>query len=131
MLAVPSLDEADRIAGALGAAGLPRREGQWWDNARGLPGQTWPKRLHGSADPGRPVNLHVRVTGTPGWRFALLMRDHLRADHEAMRGYADAKRAWQAEHTDVDSYADAKEPWFDGEAAAAEEWAQRTGWQPA
>jgi len=131
MLAVRSLDEADDVADALAGAGLPRREGEWFDSARGVPGQTWPKRLHGSADPGRPVHLHVRVVGSPGWRFALLMRDHLRAVPEVLQGYAEAKRAWQAEHADVESYAEAKEPWFDAEAAAADKWAASTGWQPA
>ena len=130
MLAVPTLAQADAIADALAGAGLPRREGEWYDNARGVPGQTWPKRLHGSADPGRSVNLHIRVEGSPGWRFALLMRDHLRAVPEARDGYAAAKERWSAEHKDVESYADAKEPWFDQEAEAAHAWAEATGWQP-
>ena len=129
MLAVRTLDEADAVAEALGAAGFPRRAGEWVDNARGVPGETWPKRLHGSADPGRPVNLHVRVVGSPGWRFALLMRDHLRADAGAREGYAAAKQKWAAEHSDTSSYAEAKEPWFDAEAEAAQAWAVRTGWQ--
>jgi len=130
MLSVPSLAKADEIAAALGRVGLPRRAGEWWDNARGLPGQTWPKRYHSNADPGRPVHLHVRVEGSPGWRFALLMRDHLRAVPAAREGYAAAKERWSAVHGDVESYAEAKEPWFDEEAAAAEEWAEATGWQP-
>ena len=130
MLAVPTLAEADRLAEALGHAGLPRRAGEWYDNARGLPGKTWPKRLHGNADPGRPVNLHIRVAGSPGWRFALLMRDHLRAVPAARDEYAAAKRRWAAEHDDVEAYAEAKEPWFDAEAEAAHAWAQETGWQP-
>ena len=91
MLAVRTLTEADAVAGRLGEAGFPRRSGEWVDNARGLPGQTWPKRLHGTADPGRPVNLHIRVTGSPGWRFALMMRDHLRAVPQAREEYAAAK----------------------------------------
>jgi dephospho-CoA kinase len=130
MLAVPTLAEADRLAAALGAAGLPRRVGEWFDNARGTPGQTWPKRLHGNADPGRSVNLHVRVTGSPGWRFALLMRDHLRAVPAARDEYAAAKQRWAAQHEDVEGYAEAKEPWFDAEAEAAHAWAAQTGWQP-
>ncbi|UQU63078.1 dephospho-CoA kinase [Couchioplanes caeruleus] len=130
MLAVPTLEQADKLADALAGAGLPRREGEWWDNARGLPGKTWPKRLHGSADPGRPVNLHVRVTGSPGWRFALLMRDHLRADPQARDGYAAAKRQWAAAHPDVEGYALAKEPWFDEEGQAAQDWAEATSWEP-
>jgi dephospho-CoA kinase len=131
MLAEPTLDEADALAGALATAGLPRRAGEWADNARGVPGEHWPKRMHGSADPGRPVNLHVRVTGSPGWRFALLMRDHLRADAAAREGYAAAKAKWAAQHPDVGSYAEAKEPWFDAEVEAAHDWAERTGWEPA
>ena len=130
MLAVPTLADADRLAEALECAGLPRREGEWYDNARGLPGKTWPKRLHGNADPGRSVNLHVRVTGSPGWRFALLMRDHLRAVPAAREEYAAAKQRWAAEHADVAGYAEAKEPWFDAEAEAAHAWAGVTGWQP-
>ncbi|GAA2585580.1 dephospho-CoA kinase [Winogradskya consettensis] len=130
MLTVPTLDEADRLSASLSAAGLPRREGEWRDNARGNPGETWPKRLHGNADPGRPVNLHVRVEGSPGWRFALLMRDHLRAVPAARDGYAAAKERWVAEHDTTEGYAGAKEPWFDAEAAAAYEWAEATGWRP-
>jgi dephospho-CoA kinase len=130
MLTVATLDDADALAGALAGAGFPVRCGEWVDNARGMPGETWPKRLHGSADPGRAVNLHVRVAGSPGWRFALLMRDHLRAVPAARDGYAAAKVAWSAEHPDVGSYAEAKEPWFDAEAEAAEAWAAASGWQP-
>jgi dephospho-CoA kinase len=130
MLAVPTLDRADQAADALAAAGFPRRQGEWFDNARNVPGATWPKRLHGSADPARPVNLHVRVIGSPGWRFALLMRDHLRADKAARDEYAAAKDRWRAEHADAGAYAEAKEPWFDREASAAEAWAHSTGWHP-
>lgn len=130
MLAVRTLDEADALADRLTAAGFPRRPGEWVDNARGIPGETWPKRFHGGADPGRTVNLHVRVTGSPGWRFALLMRDHLRAVPEARDEYAAAKIAWAQRLTDRYSYAEAKEPWFDTEARAADDWAEDTGWQP-
>jgi dephospho-CoA kinase len=130
MLGVPTLDEADALASRLTEAGFPRRPGEWVDNARGLPGETWPKRLHGSADAGRPVNLHVRVIGSPGWRFALLMRDHLRAVPAARDGYAEAKAQWSRQHQDRFSYGAAKEPWFDAEAQAADDWAESTGWQP-
>jgi dephospho-CoA kinase len=130
MLAVRTLDEADELAGVLTAGGFPRRPGEWADNARDVPGQTWPKRLHGSADPGRPVNLHIRVAGSPGWRFALLMRDHLRAVPAARDEYAAAKDVWALDHPDVGGYAEAKEPWFNAEAVAAQEWAGQSGWQP-
>lgn len=130
MLTVRTLAAADDLADRLAAAGFPRRSGEWADNARGLPGVTWPKRLHGSADPGRPVILHVRVAGSPGWRFALLMRDHLRAVPGARDAYAAAKAELALRFADRAGYAEAKEPWFDDEARAADDWALATGWQP-
>jgi dephospho-CoA kinase len=130
MLAVRTLDEADAMDDRLAEIGFPRRAGEWADNARGVPGETWPKRLHGNADPGRPVNLHVRVAGSPGWRFALLMRDHLRAMPAARDAYAAAKAEWSAQHQDRFAYGEAKEPWFDAEARAADDWAEQTGWAP-
>ncbi|BCJ45510.1 dephospho-CoA kinase [Actinoplanes ianthinogenes] len=130
MLSVRTLDQADALAGRLAAAGFPSRPGEWTDSARGLSGETWPKRMHGSADPGRPVILHVRVAGSPGWRFALLMRDHLRAVPEARDAYAAAKAELALRFADRAGYATAKEPWFDEEARAADDWAEATGWQP-
>ncbi|WP_229075255.1 dephospho-CoA kinase [Actinoplanes sp. DH11] len=130
MLSVRTLSQADALADRLAAIGFPRRPGEWFDNARGLPGMTWPKRLHGCADPGYEVNLHVRVAGSPGWRFALLMRDHLRAVPAARDAYAAAKAAWAERFEDRMGYAEAKEPWFDQEARAADDWAEETGWQP-
>jgi dephospho-CoA kinase len=143
-LGVPDLAAADGVAGALAAAGLPRRPGEWWDTVPGAAARdstgetagaggaaTWPKRLHGSADPGRAVDLHVRVTGSPGWRYALLVRDHLRADDAARAAYADVKRSLAARSPDTDSYAAAKQPWSGAEQEPAEAWAARTGWRPA
>ncbi|BCY06697.1 dephospho-CoA kinase [Actinoplanes sp. L3-i22] len=130
MLSVRTLAAADALAGRLAVAGFPRRSGEWVDNARGLPGVTWPKRVHGSADPGRPMILHVRVVGSPGWRYALLMRDHLRAVPEARDAYAAAKAELALRFADRAGYARAKEPWFDDEARAADDWALATGWQP-
>ena len=131
MLAVPTLDAADALADRLARAGFPRRPGEWTDTARGTPGETWPKRLHGTADPARPVHLHVRVKGSPGWRFALLMRDHLRSVPSACEAYAAEKLRLAAEHTERWQYTEAKEPWFDAEALAADDWAAATGWVPA
>ncbi|MFB9239016.1 dephospho-CoA kinase [Plantactinospora siamensis] len=128
-LTVADLADADRLAEPLAAAGFPRRPGDWWDNPRDGGVDAWPKRLHGSADPGRPVNLHLRATGTPGWRFALLMRDHLRADPERRDRYAQLKRRLAASG-DPQRYAETKEPWFDEEHVAAERWAAATGWRP-
>jgi dephospho-CoA kinase len=130
MLAVRTLGEADAFAPRLADAGFPQRVGEWADNDRGRPGRTWPKRLHGNADPGRPALLHVRVAGSPEWRFALLMRDHLKAVPEARRDYAAAKAHWAAQHQNLFPYGEAREPWFAAEARAADDWAEATGWQP-
>ena len=132
-LAVPSLDAADAVAGALADAGFPRRPDIDSDSARppGADPQHWRKRFHQSADPGRPVNLHVRVAGSPGWRFALLLRDWLRADADARAEYLRLKVAAARAHPDDrQAYADAKEPWFDAATGRAEYWASRTHWSP-
>jgi dephospho-CoA kinase len=130
-LTVPSLAEADgHLAEQLAGAGFPRCPGQWWDSSRHGDGGRWDKRLHGSADPGRPVNLHLRVADTPGWRYALLMRDHLRADAGRRDAYQAVKRELAAADPDPVSYATAKEPWFDEEYRVAQRWAESTGWRP-
>ncbi|QOC91158.1 dephospho-CoA kinase [Micromonospora craniellae] len=129
-LGVSSLAEADGpLADRLADAGFPRLPGEWWDTAR-TGGGRWEKRLHGSADPGRPVHLHLRVTGSPGWRYALLMRDHLRADPGRRAAYLVLKRELAASAPDSLAYATAKDPWFDEEHLRAEEWAARSGWRP-
>ncbi|MDG4831968.1 dephospho-CoA kinase [Solwaraspora sp. WMMD1047] len=124
--------EAAELVDRLSGAGFPPLPGQWWDTPHG-PGQPpdrWPKLLHGNADPGRPVNLHVRVAGSPGWRYALLMRDHLRADPARVAEYLAVKRGLAAQGLPIEAYAAAKEPWFDEEHRLAEEWAEATGWRP-
>jgi dephospho-CoA kinase len=128
-LVVPSLAVADEWSVALARIGLPRRlSGSVHDPARGLPGTTWEKRLHGSADPGRAVHLHVREQGSPGRRYALLMRDHLRASAADRDAYAAAKHGWAETHPRKVDYQAAKEPWFDAEQEAAQAWADATGW---
>ncbi|WP_433343390.1 dephospho-CoA kinase [Micromonospora sp. CA-111912] len=130
-LTVPSLAEADGpLADRLAAAGFPRLPGQWWDNPRPEGRDRWEKRLHGSADPDRPVHLHLRPAGSPGWRYALLMRDHLRADPDQRAAYLALKRELAASAPDTVAYTTAKDPWFDEEHHLAEEWAARSGWRP-
>ncbi|WP_091663484.1 dephospho-CoA kinase [Micromonospora auratinigra] len=130
-LTVGSLAEADGpLADRLAEAGFPRLPGEWWDNPRPAGSERWEKRLHGSADPGRPVHLHLRVAGSPGWRYALLMRDHLRADPAQRAVYLQVKRELAATAPDSAGYATLKDPWFDEEHLRAEEWAAQTGWRP-
>ncbi|MFC4605307.1 dephospho-CoA kinase [Rhodococcus kronopolitis] len=140
---VPSLAVADELAGVLAAAGFPRVESVTRDDPRpayDIGGEAdpalWDKRFHAAADPGRPANVHLRVDGWPGQRFALVFRDWLIADEQARAEYVEVKRAAAAEvageadiETAVERYAAAKTPWFDGAAVRAEQWAERTGWR--
>ncbi|PZF85243.1 dephospho-CoA kinase [Micromonospora deserti] len=130
-LAVPTLADADGpLAERLAAAGFPRLPGEWWDSPRPAGSGRWEKRLHGSADPARPVNLHIRAVDSPGWRYALLLRDHLRADPGRRAAYLLLRRELAASAPESTTYATATDPCFDEELLRAEVWAAQTGWRP-
>ncbi len=134
-LTVPDLEIADALAPALAAAGFPVVPGITTDNPkRGHPNpDDWRKRMHANADPGRPVNLHIRAAGSPGWRFALCFRDWLRAEPTAAAEYLALKRRLAAAHagdTSTEDYAAAKEDWFTSIEEPLERWAKQSGWQP-
>jgi dephospho-CoA kinase len=134
-LTVSDLETADRISPVLAETGFPRWPGVLADSTKPShpDPSVWGKRLHGNADPGRPVNLHVRTVGSPGWKFALCFRDWLRDDAAARADYVAEKRRVAALHS-VDKstagYAADKEAWFTATAARMEAWVARTGWQP-
>ncbi|MGC5308826.1 dephospho-CoA kinase [Micromonospora zamorensis] len=130
-VAVRSLADADgALVDRLANAGFPRVPGHWWDDPRPAGSGRWEKRLHGSADPARPVRLHVRVAGSPGWRYALLMRDHLRADPDQRAAYLLLKRDLVDAAPEAGDSGTARDPWFDEEYLRAEQWAEQTGWRP-
>ena len=132
-LGVESLADADAVRDRLQDAGFPWHPRIDHDNPKPPGSPEWPKRLHGSADPGRVVNLHVREVGSPGWRYALLFRDWLRADATARAEYLAVKRAAAERYAgdpDADRYVEAKEPWFDAAADRAHEWAATSAWVP-
>ena len=97
---------------------------------RGDDPRRWSKRLW--LRRGRPgdVNLHVRLSGSPNERLALLFRDWFRAHPDAIAGYAAFKVALAAIAPDTDTYSDTKDPVVDVVIAAAEEWAAAVGWRP-
>jgi len=134
--AVADLETADRISPLLAASGfpaIPRADQDTPKPSHPDPAE-WQKRFHANADPGRPVNLHVRVAGSPGWRYSLLFRDWLRAEPSAAELYQAHKHELAATHAGdqgTAAYADAKEPWFTEVAwPLMDEWANRTGWMP-
>jgi GrpB-like predicted nucleotidyltransferase (UPF0157 family) len=88
--------------------------------------RNWLRRGH----PGGDVNLHVRRTGSPNERLALLFRDWFRAHPEAVPAYASFKRSLAGISPDIHVYSDAKDPVVDLVITVAEEWAVSSGWQP-
>jgi dephospho-CoA kinase len=127
---VTSLADADdpALLRGLTEAGFPRVDDVVADNSKdGVP---WVKRFHGNCDPGRVTNIHVREVGSPGWRWALMFRDWMRAVPEAPAEYAAEKLRIAAGGATVSEYAEAKEPWFDAVHERVEAWARETGWTP-
>jgi dephospho-CoA kinase len=141
---VASLDAADGLAEALTSAGyvrMPVTADMSKPDARSTvtdfdhtnSESLWHKRLHCSADPGRPTNVHVRVDGWPNQQFALLFVDWLAANPDAQKQYLAVKR--EAEHAGapddhIADYVAAKEPWFSDAYRQAWDWADATGWRP-
>ncbi len=123
---VPDLDVADMIREPLETAGFARMGGDWWDET--ADGARVPKRVHTACDPGRAVNLHVRVGTSPHWRWVLVFRDWLRAHPDEARSYAAAKLTGQG--SGIEEYMAAKGPWVGAALARALRWAQATGWEP-
>ncbi|MFC4858957.1 dephospho-CoA kinase [Actinophytocola glycyrrhizae] len=131
---VASLADADAMGDGLAAAGFPKLPGVDHDNPKPYAPDVaqWRKRFHAAADPGRLANVHIRVEGSPGWRYALLLPDWLRANPAERDDYLATKRELAARYTaddDTANYSEAKEAWFDAAGPRAEEWARRTGWQ--
>jgi len=133
-VSVRRLEDADdqEFVEALRDKGFPRVEGNSNDEPK--PDQPdpalWRKRFHGSADPGRAAHVHVREVGSPGWRYALLFRDWLRADQDACDEYARVKRELAGAAATTSDYAESKEPWFTQVWPRVEAWARHTGWSP-
>ena len=120
-LGVASLEEAAGLEDALARAGFPGL-GLREDAVKraGDAPELWHKRLHAGADPGRRVNLHVRVEGGPAWEWAVRFRDWLRADAAARDEYAAVKLELAERHRgDADgfAYGESKEPWTSAAAA--------------
>jgi len=77
----------------------------------------------------RRTNIHVREVGRRNQRYALLFRDHLRADADVRAAYGAVKRVLAREYPDdLDRYYDVKDPVMDIIYRGAELWAAETGW---
>lgn len=122
------------VIAALQAAGYPHRAEIDRDHVP--PGGitaagAWHKLYFRESRGERVVHIHVRITGQPNQRYALLFRDYLRAHPASAAAYAELKRRLAGNLADSDSYPDVKDPAVDLIYLAAEDWAAATGWQPA
>jgi GrpB-like predicted nucleotidyltransferase (UPF0157 family) len=133
-ISVADLDEAAQaFDGALAQRGFERRpfERDHVPAGSSEPAERWVKRMWACRDPTRDlVNLHVRVSGSPNERLALLFRDWFRAHPLAVAAYTQFKTLLGAAVTDLETYTDIKDPVVDVVIAAAEEWALATNWKP-
>ncbi len=141
---VESLSAADELRSALLSAGYPGIDRITADESKNDARSTvaryehsddaglWQKRIHGSADPGRPTNVHLRVNGWPNQQFALLFVDWLVANPAVQEEYLAVKRRAEqaASGGGVETYVAAKEPWFSEAYRRAWDWADTSGWNP-
>jgi dephospho-CoA kinase len=126
-ITVESLVAADELADSLLSAGYPRIGRINADEPHGGDPDLWQKRIHGSADPGRPTNVHVRVDGWPNQQFALLFADWLKANPDVRDEYLAVKRRAEqaaAPDGDIERYLAVKA------YRRAWDWADSSGWRP-
>ena len=77
----------------------------------------------------RRANIHLRAGGRRNQRYALLFRDHLRADDVVRDAYGQLKRHLAGLYPDdAEGYYDIKDPVMDIIYRGAEAWAAATGW---
>ena len=88
----------------------------------------WAKQFWARRATGEDANLHIRVSGSPNERLALLFRDWMCAHPQAVIAYSAIKRSLAAAIPDLDTYAEVKDPIVDLVIVTAEEWAVETGW---
>lgn len=132
-LTVADTAEADALRTPLAAAGFPRTPGDWRDTSHppDIDPSRWQKRVHGNADPGQRVNLHLRVRDM-GWRWALIFPAWLQAHPGELAAYLAVKKQAARELADANIavYADAKEAWMAGAHQRGQLWADQTGCTP-
>jgi GrpB-like predicted nucleotidyltransferase (UPF0157 family) len=79
----------------------------------------------------RRTHIHVRRAGSFSEQLALLFRDFLRTHPDWAQRYADVKLALAERYAnDRAGYTERKRPFTWEALAAADAWAQRTGWLP-
>jgi dephospho-CoA kinase len=127
MVRVRSLSRTD--FGAMRSEGFRERP-EPWNQEEALGSGAYGKRVFAPPVGGRPVNIHVRETGSPTARYALLFRDYLRADSGARETWGAFKLRLAETATDIYSYGQIKATAQPLLMSLAEQWADANGWQP-
>jgi GrpB-like predicted nucleotidyltransferase (UPF0157 family) len=132
-ITVARLDRADRLTGALRAAGFRYGVSFEHDAFHGRPPDD-PEllKLYMREPEGeRRAHVHIREHGRFNQRYALLFRDYLRASEDARSAYERLKRrAAQIFPDDIDGYLSLKDPALHLVYEAASLWARQVGWRP-
>jgi dephospho-CoA kinase len=90
--------------------------------------EQWAKLVFATPPGFRLGNVHVRVSGSPNERYALLFRDFLTADPGAREAWGRFKRELAATTQTLADYGSVKDPATDVLMALAERWAADTSW---
>jgi len=89
------------------------------------------KRYFREAPGTRRTHVHVRQLGSLSQQLALVFRDYLRQHPDDATRYATLKRhLMQQYRQERQLYTEAKSPFIWEIMQKADQWAQRTGWQP-
>ncbi|MFI5801644.1 GrpB family protein [Streptomyces sp. NPDC051561] len=117
------------VEAALGGIGFRRRP-EPWNQEETSAGHLCRKLVFAPPAGFRRCNVHIRETGRPNTRFALLFRDYLRADATARDAWGTFKQRLARITPDLASYGRTKAPATDILLIAAERWAGEVGWRP-
>jgi GrpB-like predicted nucleotidyltransferase (UPF0157 family) len=132
-ITVGDLDHVDAVANPLRAAGFRQDEVFGDDVFRGKGATDLELRKVFLREPEgeRRAHIHVREIGRFNQRYALLVRDYLRAAEDARAAYEQLKREAARIFPDsIDGYLQLKDPVFHLLYAAASLWAEKAGWRP-
>jgi GrpB-like predicted nucleotidyltransferase (UPF0157 family) len=88
----------------------------------------WSKLVFAPPPGTRASNVHVRVSGSPNERYALLFRDFLRADGQARMAWGRFKQQAAENTRDLSHYGAIKDPATDVLLILAERWAKASDW---
>lgn len=132
-ITVSDLDEVDGVTNPLRADGFRQGTAFQYDVFHGKPEADPELRKLYMREPAeeRRAHVHIRELGRFNQRYALLLRDYLRASDEVRAEYELAKRrASQLFPLSIDGYLFLKDPVLHIIYEAASLWAEKVGWIP-